>query len=102
MRWFGGVKLGKGGLARAYGGAARAAIAATPLLRRVPSEELALELPFARLGAVKRLLRPPGIELLEERYGEIVLLRLRVQRPRLAALRAALAGLGPFEVPPPE
>ena len=102
VRWFGGVKVGKGGLARAYGGAAREAIAATPLLRRVPSEELALELPFARLGAVKRLVRPPEVELLEEEYGETVRLRLRVQRPRLAALRAALAELGLFEIPPPE
>jgi uncharacterized YigZ family protein len=97
-RWFGGVKLGKGGLVRAYGGAARAAVAATPLARRIPCEELAVALPFARLGAVKRLLRPPEVELLEELYGERVELRLRVQRPRLAALRAALAELGPHEI----
>ena len=97
-RWFGGVKLGKGGLVRAYGGAAREAVAATPLERRVPCDELSLAFPFARLGAVKRLVRPPEVELVEERYGERVELRLRVQRPRLAALRAALAELGPCEI----
>ncbi|QQR74686.1 MAG: YigZ family protein [Holophagales bacterium] len=97
-RWFGGVKLGKGGLVRAYGGAARDAVAATPVLRRVPVDELEVELPFARLGAVKRLLRPPEVELLAESYGETVRLRLRVQRPRVAALRATFAELGAREI----
>lgn len=97
-RWFGGVKLGKGGLVRAYGGAARDAVAATPVLRRVPVDELEVALPFARLGAVKRLLRPPEVELLAESYGETVRLRLRVQRPRVAALRATFAELGAREI----
>lgn len=79
---------------RAYAGAARAALAATPLRRRVPCETLTIELPFVRLGAAKRLVRPPEVELLDESYGEAVQLRLKVERPRLAALRAAFAELG--------
>jgi uncharacterized YigZ family protein len=93
-RWFGGTKLGKGGLARAYAGAVREAVAALPVALRVPAVELVLELPYERLGAVKRLLRPPAVELLEEAYGAAVRLRLAVYESARAGLEAALADLG--------
>jgi len=93
-RWFGGTKLGKGGLARAYALAAREAIAAAPLAPRVPADELVVEAPFERLGAVRRLLAPPAVELLGESYGERARLVLRVARARRAELEAALADLG--------
>jgi uncharacterized YigZ family protein len=94
-RWFGGTKLGKGGLARAYAGAVREAVAALPVALRVPAVELVLELPYERLGAVKRLLRPPAVELLEEAYGAAaVRLRLEVHLSARAELEAALADLG--------
>jgi len=41
VRWFGGTKLGKGGLARAYAAAAREALAALPVLEHVPMVEIA-------------------------------------------------------------
>jgi uncharacterized YigZ family protein len=94
VRWFGGTKLGKGGLARAYAGAAREAVTALPVVRRVPAVELVVELPYERLGAVKRLLRPPAIELLKESYGEAVRLTLAVHQAERGALETALADLG--------
>ena len=93
-RWFGGTKLGKGGLARAYGFAAREAVAAARLERRVPTVELLIEAPFTQLGAVRRLLALPGIELLAESYGEVARLALRVPRARQEELATALANLG--------
>jgi uncharacterized YigZ family protein len=93
-RWFGGTKLGKGGLARAYALAAREAIAAAPLGARVPTDELVVEAPFERLGAVRRLLAPPAVELLAESYGERARLVLRVARARRRELEAALSDLG--------
>lgn len=94
VRWFGGVKLGKGGLARAYGAAARAALAAAPMVERVPVVELEVAVAFAQLGAVKRLLRAPMVELRAERYGDRALLRIAVWRERERALRVALADMG--------
>lgn len=105
VRWFGGVKLGKGGLARAYAGAVRAALAGLPSEVRRPTVRLALEVPFDRLGAVRRLVRPPVVTLEEEWYSEIARLVLRVERPAEDELREALAGIGivaaaPLPVPP--
>ncbi len=93
-RWFGGVKLGKGGLARAYAGAVRAAVAELPSELRRPMVRLELEVDFDRLGAVQRLVRPPAISIEAESYAETARLVLRVERRHETALREALAGLG--------
>lgn len=94
VRWFGGVKLGKGGLARAYAGAVRQALADLRTIEQVPTEELTVEVAYDRLGAVQRLLDPPKVELVHSDYGETVRLALRVQRPALPALVTALADAG--------
>jgi putative IMPACT (imprinted ancient) family translation regulator len=51
-RHFGGVKLGTGGLARAYGGAARDCLRSAPKAFVRRRATLAAECPFALLGAV--------------------------------------------------
>jgi uncharacterized YigZ family protein len=100
VRWFGGVKLGKGGLARAYAGAAREALQGLPVIARAPTARVAVEVPYERVGAVKRLLRPPEIELAAEEYGAAARLVLAVHEERLPALREALAEMGVAAVEP--
>ncbi len=94
VRWFGGTKLGKGGLARAYASAAREALQGLPVVRKVPTARLAVEVPYEKMGAVKRLLRPPEIELEAEEYGAAARLVLAVHEEREEALREALAEHG--------
>lgn len=93
-RWFGGTKLGKGGLARAYAAAAREAVAALPIVQRAPTIRISLQIPYERVGAVKRLIHPPGIELESEEYGAEARLVLCVHEDRGDAFREALADLG--------
>jgi uncharacterized YigZ family protein len=94
VRWFGGTKLGKGGLARAYAAAAREALPHLPVALRVPTALLVLRIPYEKVGAVKRLVHPPEVELEAEEYGEEARLVLAVHEGRVAALREALADLG--------
>ena len=94
VRWFGGTKLGKGGLVRAYGGAAREALATAALVPRLLRQEVELAMPYAHLGAVQRLLHPPEVELLGEVYGAAVRWRLAGAPARLPALRDVAAALG--------
>ena len=97
VRWFGGTKLGKGGLARAYAAAAREALQTLPVAARVATVRLALRVPYERVGAVKRLIHPPAVELASEEYGpqaDGARLVLTIQEEREAALREALADLG--------
>ena len=98
VRWFGGVKLGKGGLVRAYGDATRLALEELPVMWVVPAERLVVELPYPQLGAVKRLIRPPQVELVTEQYGEAVRLELVVHRHLQPEIEEALAALG-IELP---
>ena len=93
VRWFGGTKLGKGGLVRAYGGALRLALDALPTREVLRRQRLAVTLPYEKIGAVKRLLQPPAVELAAERYGEAVELELEVTPEAQPALLAALADL---------
>jgi uncharacterized YigZ family protein len=70
VRWFGGIKLGTGGLTRAYReSAAEVLRAATPLDRYV-YERVRVLVPFDSLGTIYRLIHPPDIVLVEENYGE--------------------------------
>jgi uncharacterized YigZ family protein len=94
VRWFGGTRLGKGGLARAYAAAAREALRELPVVSRVPAVRVAVTVPYERVGAVKRLLRPPEIDLESEEYGAAARLVLAVHEERQASLREALADLG--------
>lgn len=94
VRWFGGTKLGKGGLARAYAGAAREALAGLPVAQRVPTVRVSLRIPYEKVGAVKRLIHPPEVELESEIYTEAAQLVLAVHEERRDALREALADLG--------
>lgn len=67
-RHFGGIKLGTGGLARAYGGAASAALrdaATEPVIRRI---RLCARLPFEHVGAAHRVLDAHAAEKLDETY----------------------------------
>lgn len=94
VRWFGGTKLGKGGLARAYAGAAREALAGLPVAQRVPTVRLAIQVPYEKVGAVKRLIHPPEVELEAEEYAEAAQLILLIHEDRRNALVEALADLG--------
>ena len=94
VRWYGGTKLGKGGLARAYSGAVRETLAAARLVEKVPTFMVDIELPYERVGAIKRLLRPPQIVLENETYGETVRITLRVATSVGKDLESELAALG--------
>lgn len=94
VRWYGGTKLGKGGLARAYSAATREALAGLEVRTRISTVALLLALPYDKIGAVKRLVHPPEVELIREEYGAEARLELAVAEERVDGLLAALADLG--------
>lgn len=67
-RWFGGIKLGAGGLVRAYGGAAAECLRTAKRLERVETCSLEIRAGFAHLGAVHALIDQLGAEKTDERF----------------------------------
>ena len=68
-RWFGGVLLGTGGLIRAYGGAAAAALRNGSLIPFVATVAATIELDFTDLARVKaRLSAMNGVHIADERF----------------------------------
>ncbi|HKI85937.1 MAG TPA: YigZ family protein [Thermoanaerobaculia bacterium] len=94
MRWFGGVKLGKGGLARAYSGAVSRALEGLPIEEKVPRVEIEVTLPYDRFGALERLIHPPQVAIIEQAFDAQVSVRLAVWRSEELAVRGALADAG--------
>ncbi len=90
VRYFGGTKLGTGGLSRAYRAAAEGALAAAG--RRIIRERslVAVTCPYEKLGALKKLVRPPQVVLAAESFEASPVVRLEVFRSLLPALLAAL------------
>ncbi len=70
VRWYGGVKLGTGGLSRAYRESAAEALRATSLVDRYVYKRFTLEVPFEILSTVYRMVAPPDVMLVAENFGE--------------------------------
>ncbi|GLV47358.1 hypothetical protein TJA_05300 [Thermus sp. LT1-2-5] len=88
VRYFGGVKLGAGGLVRAYGGVAAEALRRGTKVPRVEWVEATFLVPFAELGRAYPLVRDKVVG--ESPSPEGVLLRLRLPKEALPSLEEAL------------
>lgn len=72
VRYYGGINLGTGGLARAYGGTARQAIESASLVPYVEMEKLRLCLDYANFDTFTRELARVNGQILDKRFGEYV------------------------------
>ena len=70
VRWYGGVKLGTGGLSRAYRDTAAETLRNAKLLDRYVYQRIRVVVPFDALSHTYRLVNPPDVVLVDERYGE--------------------------------
>ena len=89
-RYFGGTKLGVGGLARAYRAAASGALTKGGHAVRVLCAVLDVAVPHERVGPAMRAVAGAGGRILTSRYDADVLLAVEIRRSRLEGLRAAL------------
>ena len=90
VRYFGGVKLGAGGLVRAYTEAVSTALVDAVVLPRVQRTSLACAVPYATEGAARRELAACGATLSDLRHESLVELRFEVDAERAAAVAQRL------------
>ncbi len=72
VRWYGGTKLGVGGLVRAYGGALAAALADAGVRNAIPGVRLAISYRHDQTSAALRAIAQSGGRDVAYAYGELV------------------------------
>lgn len=92
-RYFGGTKLGTGGLVRAYGDAARDVLVALPLAAKVPTHTIMLDAPYALLEQVRLLIAAHRGQILEESFAGDVTLTVRFTADAFDGFQDALREL---------
>ena len=95
-RYFGGTKLGTGGLVRAFSGALKAALDALPRSERLARRRFLVAIPYSLYERTKRLLDTATIEA--EQFGLQVQLQLAVAEHEVAALQRALRELSAGQI----
>ena len=89
-RYYGGTKLGTGGLVKAYGGSVQLALETLPRIPRVDYAHFTVIVGYADIGALQQLWPQHEIEILHEEYAADVQFRVRCPEERAAAARAAI------------
>lgn len=94
IRWYGGIQLGTGGLARAYGGGANKCLQQAERLQLVNRVPLSLSCSFSELALVKlRLVELNGLVQSEDFTANGVELSIAVGPEQVEVLRRQLADL---------
>ena len=93
-RYFGGTKLGIGGLIRAYGGSAARCLQQADIVQIAVLHRYRVQVPFDRISKVHQLLGEYGATKDSEDYQQDgVTLRIRISRDQLQPLQQSLADI---------
>lgn len=84
VRYFGGVKLGAGGLVRAYTDAIAQALLTAPKVTLQRMATLQCMVPYALEGLLRREVEAAGADLLDVQHGSLVTLQIRLPETQSA------------------
>lgn len=93
VRYYGGVKLGAGGLVRAYTDAIASALTLAQRVERIAQAQLTIEIDYPDEARVRRWIEQEGAELVDSGYGLSVRLTLRIAATKRSTTRDALRDL---------
>jgi uncharacterized YigZ family protein len=86
VRYFGGIKLGAGGLVRAYSSTASRALDAAGLVPSAPRVEISIRLDYADEQAARHLLARHEAEIVSVSHADSVVMAARIERAKAPLL----------------
>lgn len=90
IRYFGGIKLGTGGLTRAYGNTANKAIEAAHVREYVVMTEIPMTLEYPKMPVLSYQLKKIGGEIITQEFTDKVHVTVRIPEAKVKDLESAL------------
>jgi uncharacterized YigZ family protein len=90
VRYFGGIKLGTGGLIVAYRAAAAEALANAEFVERTVDEEVSFRFEYPFMNDVMRIVKEEEPEVIAQNFDMDCVMTLRIRRSGMPKLRARL------------
>lgn len=90
IRYFGGTKLGTGGLVRAYNDATKAVIAKCPTAIKLNYCNITVSLPYDLSGKIEHLCSIHGGKIIDRQYDQQLLLNIKLLDDNLTAFQDGL------------
>ena len=87
IRYFGGVKLGTGGLTRAYGNAAKQAIDAAGKLPWIEMAQFNLKIDYSQLQMLEYQLKQIKGRIIDQQFTDMVSVVIELPAEHLVAIR---------------
>lgn len=94
VRYFGGTKLGTGGLVRAYSSSVSGAMQSLQVQDKIIMQPLNLQLPYALEDAARRTLAQYQSKIIDLQYSECIQMMIHCPQQQVVCLRAALGNAG--------
>ena len=92
-RYFGGIKLGGGGLIRAYGKSASEAVRAVGIVERTLHTRIGIEIAYPLLGSMENQLRSKGYTIEDKQFTEHIRLLVLVEVGKESLLQTLAADM---------
>jgi len=90
VRYFGGVKLGVGGLVQAYKKAASDALDQATVVERIMTVPLNLRFEYLRLNEVMKVIKDFDLEVTEQQFDNLCQMQVKVRKKWVEAVREKL------------
>lgn len=87
VRYFGGVKLGTGGLTRAYGNAAKEALSVAKKLPFVEMQQLKLQIDYSQLQMLEYQLKQINGQIIDQQFTDNVSVLIKLPASAAEAIR---------------
>lgn len=87
VRYFGGIKLGTGGLTRAYGNAAKEALSAAKKLPFVEMQQLNLQIDYSQLQMLEYQLKQINGQIIDQQFTDNVSVLIKLPASAAEAIR---------------